>query len=325
VPLPEKVPLVLLPTPLHRLDRLSDDLGLDLWFKRDDLTGFALGGNKGRKLEFLMAEVLTQKSEVVVCCGAVQSNFVRQLGAACSMYGIRCVAAVMETPYYAGAGKPESPAVGSRNANSLIDSLLGVEVQNAADGPWEELYAFQDSLVKKLEQEGNRVYKMPIGGSSVLGAYSFVLAGRETDAQQSKFDYLITPSSSGSTHCGLAWHYNGSSTRVIGISADPDPDNELVEDMVDLSGGLDALLGDSKELTHADFDLRMDWAGEGYGVPSEAGKAAIQLLARREGVFLDPVYTGKAFAGLIELARSGEVSGKVLFWHTGGTPVLFAE
>ena len=325
MPLPEKVPLVLLPTPLHRLNRLSDELGLDLWVKRDDLTGFALGGNKGRKLEFLMADIVAKRAEVVVACGSVQSNFIRQLGAACSVLGIRCAAAVMDTPYYAGAGRPSAPSVGARNANARIDQILGVEVHATEDGDWERLYEYQEEVATIYERQGKAVYRMPIGGSSVLGAYSFVLAAREAAEQSPGFDFIITPSSSGSTHSGLAWHHAGSSTKIVGISADPDPDAVLVHDMVELCDGLDALMHERKRLGVEEFDLRMDWVGEGYGVPSPAGEAAIETMARREGIFLDPVYTGKAFAGLLAMARSGEVTGRTLFWHTGGTPVLFAD
>lgn len=324
MPAPPKVPLVLLPTPLHRLDRLSEDLGIDLWIKRDDLTGFALGGNKGRKLEYLIADVLACGATAVVACGAVQSNFIRQLGAACAIHGIRCAAAVMDRPYYAAAGMPEKAAIGPRNANVRIDGLLGVELHHAEDGDWEALYAVQDGVIRDLEAAGDKVYKMPIGGSSVFGAWAFVNAGREVDEQLTDIDYLVTSSSSGSTHTGLAWHFKGTRTKVVGISADPDPDRELVDDMVELAAGVDQFADAAKNVTPEDLDLRLDWVGEGYGVPSAAGTNAIQTLARREGILLDPVYSGKAFAALMDLAKSGQISGRVLFWHTGGIPALFA-
>lgn len=324
MPILPKVPLILAPTPLHRLDRVSDELGINLWIKRDDLTGFALGGNKGRKLEFLMAEILDQRADIVVACGAIQSNFIRQLAAACSVHGVRCAAAVMELPFYGAAGKPNSPGVGPLGANAVLDQILGVEVHLTPDDDWEALYAFQESVAQKYEAEGLRVYRMPIGGSSVQGALSFVLAGIEAEAQESGFDFLVTPSSSGSTHSGLAWHFHGRPTRVIGISADPDPEGELVADMVELAEGLDEILQTKKRMAVRDFDLRMEWVGEGYSVPSPAGTAAIEHLARAEGIFLDPVYSGKAFAALLDLTKSREIGGKVLFWHTGGTPVLFA-
>lgn len=325
MPAPPKVPLVLLPTPIHRLDRLSEELGIDLWIKRDDMTGFALGGNKGRKLEYLMADVLAKGSTAVVACGAVQSNFIRQLGAACAMHGIRCAAAVMDRPYYAAAGKPEKAAIGPRNANVRIDELLGVELHHAEDGDWQTLYDVQDGIIRRLETEGHHVYKMPIGGSSVFGAWAFVQAGIEAASQRPEINYLVTSSSSGSTHTGLTWHFAGTSTTVIGISADPDPEFELVDDMVELAEGVDQYAECPKALTKDDFDLRIDWVGEGYGVPSDKGMRAIEKLARSEGILLDPVYSGKAFAGLLDLAAQGEISGRVLFWHTGGIPALFAS
>jgi len=299
-------------------------LGLDLWIKRDDLTGFALGGNKGRKLEYLMADVLSQGATAVVACGAIQSNFIRQLGAACAIHRIRCAAAVMDRPYYAAAGMPEKEAIGPRNANVRIGEMLGVELHRAEDGDWDTLYGVQDRIIRGLESEGHRVYKMPIGGSSVFGAWAFVQAGIEVSGQLGDIETLVTSSSSGSTHTGLTWHYHGSSTRVIGISADPDPDFELVDDMVDLAKGVDIHAESPKGLTKSDFDLRLDWVGEGYGVPSHAGTEAIRRLAQREGILLDPVYSGKAFAALLDLADRKEISGRVLFWHTGGIPALFA-
>jgi 1-aminocyclopropane-1-carboxylate deaminase/D-cysteine desulfhydrase-like pyridoxal-dependent ACC family enzyme len=304
------------------LPRLSERLGLDLWVKRDDMTGFAMGGNKGRKLEFLMADVLAQGADTVVACGATQSNFIRQLGTACAMHGISCEAAVMDLPYYAAAGKSDKRPIGPENGNVRLDRMVGVVMHKAPDGAWEDLYEFQNDIADRLESEGRKVYRMPIGGSSPLGAYAFALAAQEV---QGDFDFLVTPSSSGSTHTGLGWHFHGTSTQVIGISADPDPDLELCDDMAELAAQLDELVGSQKRMRPKDFDLRLDWVGDGYGVPSPEGEAAIRQMARTEGLFLDPVYSGKAFAGLLDLAARGELRGRVLFWHTGGMPALFAS
>lgn len=319
-----RIPLCCLPTPLHRLPRLSDELGVDLWIKRDDLTGFAGGGNKGRKIEFLLANALASGADTVVCQGAMQSNFVRQLGAACSQFGLECHASVMALPYYAAAGKPNHDG-SVTNGNVLLDELLGIQLHQVPDGDWEELAEAADQLANDLEKRGKKVYKIAIGGSSALGAYSFVLAGHEADSQEPGFDALITSSSSGSTHAGLAYHYYCSMTKVIGISADPDPDGELAEDIVDLMAKIDQLLAAQKNVPLSAVDLRMDFCGEAYSVPSPEGMAAIQRLARTEGIFLDPVYSGKAAAGLLDLIQRGEIGGKILFWHTGGFPTLFAE
>lgn len=319
VPMPPgRFPLIQVPTPMHRLDRISQTLGLDLWIKRDDLTGLAMGGNKGRKLEFLMADVLEQHAEIVVSCGAAQSNFVRQLGAACSMLGLRCVAAVMNLPYE--DEPPPSPAPGvSSTGNVLLDELLGVDLRVYPDGTWEELYARAEDLAGEFEAAGKAVYRMPVGGSSPLGALAFYEAAGEVG---DGFDAIVFASSSGSTHTGLAAAFAGTQTRVVGIACDPEP--ELAQDFAKIAVGLHALAPVAPALEAKDYELNFSYVGPGYGVPSEAGDAAILLLARTEGIFLDPIYTGKGFAGLLDLAERGELSGRVLFWHTGGLPALFA-
>jgi D-cysteine desulfhydrase/L-cysteate sulfo-lyase len=297
---------------------MSEILGIDLWIKRDDLTGFALGGNKGRKLEFLMAEAKRMGADTVVTCGAAQSNFVRQLGAACAMLGMRCVAAVMGLPYAEVHGVPAHQG-SVKGGNVTLDQLLGVDLRFFPDGDWEELVREAEDLALEEEALARKVYRIPIGGSSAIGAYAFVEAALEVPG----FDVVVTPCSSGSTHAGLAYGFHKSATRVVGVSCDPEP--EIMEDLVRLVRELDAVTGQGKGMTEADLDLRLDWAGEAYGVPSPAGQSALTLLAQTEGVFLDPVYTAKAFSGLIDLAQAKELRGKVLFWHTGGTPALFAE
>ncbi|RIK00166.1 MAG: D-cysteine desulfhydrase [Armatimonadetes bacterium] len=323
MPRPDRIELILKPTPCHPLLRASERLGIELWVKRDDLTGFALGGNKGRKLEYLMADVLRTGADVVVASGAAQSNFVRQLGAACARFGIRCVAAVMDLPYYVAAGKPASPGLSKDGGNVFLDAMLGVELRYFEDGDWKDLEVHSIRVAEELASQGLRVYRMAVGGSSVLSALAFREAAQEAQSQAGDFDGIVTPSSSGSTHAGIAYHFAGSSTRVIGISADPDPENVLAHDIAELSAQLDSLLGERRGVRLDQIDLRQDWAGEGYSVPSEAGARANEFLARAEGLFLDPVYTSKAFAGLMELARTGELRGKTLFWHTGGYPTIF--
>lgn len=296
-------------------------LGVDLWIKRDDLTGFALGGNKGRKLEYLMAQAEDDGATVVVTCGAAQSNFIRQLGAACAMLGIRCVAAVMGLPYEPGYELPPSfprPTLDARG-NLLLDMILGVEVRTFPDGSWETLYAHAASIAADLRGAGERVYEIPVGGSSPLGAYAFLQAAAELNA--GPFDAIVVPSSSGSTHVGLAHAFAGTATRIVGFACDPEP--ALRDDFAALAAALAEATGQRRGLSQEDIDLRYDAVGAGYGVPSHASREAIEWLARTEGVFLDPIYTGKAFAGLLGAIRGGEIGGRVLFWHTGGMPALF--
>ncbi|MBS1717312.1 MAG: D-cysteine desulfhydrase family protein [Armatimonadetes bacterium] len=315
-----KLPLVIIPTPIHRLNNLSSEIGVDLWIKRDDLTGFAMGGNKGRKLEYLIADALKEGATVVVTCGSRQSNFVRQLGAACAMHGLRCVAAVMDLPFDSAAGKPRG-AHPSGGGNEILNHWLGVELHHFPDDDWEVLYQYAETLAFALESKGETVYRIPVGGSSPLGALSFYEAGREMLAQGVKIATVVTASSSGSTQVGLTYALASEGVKVVGIVSDPEP--EIVHDFVKIGEGLAELLG-VKPLGPNAFLLDFDSVGPGYGVSSPEGEEAIRLMATREGIFLDPVYSGKAFAGLLRLARKGKLEGPVLFWHTGGMPTLFA-
>jgi len=319
--LPSSVSLIQSPTPLHRLERLSADTGCDLWIKRDDLTGFAGGGNKGRKLEYLLADALAGGCDTVVTCGAMQSNFIRQLGAACSMFQLHCAAAVMTMPFDGQAGAAVS-SLTADGGNVLLDRLLGVELFQLPDDDWLVLYAKMEELAARLEAEGRTVYRIPVGGSSPLGAYAFYLAGLEVQRQAvGVFDWIVFASSSGSTHTGLAYAFRDTKTTVLGICSDPEP--EITAEFAEMGKGLAAILG-IEPLPESAFNMRFDYVGEGYGAPYLGAYEAIRLVARREAILLDPVYTGKAFAGLLDLTKRGEIGGRILFWHTGGTPALFA-
>jgi len=317
---PSRIALIPWPTPLHRLDQASADLGVDLWIKRDDLTGFALGGNKGRKLEYLMADAVASGASRVVTCGSLQSNFVRQLGAAASVLGMSCSAVVMELPYDTPAGKPEAVPQIHESGNVLIDDFLGVELKVLPDGDWELLFAAAEALAQEKEKAGEKVYRIPVGGSSPLGAYAYYRAADELRGHP-KFDYVIVACSSGSTLTGLGYAFHGSPTRVIGISCDPEP--ALIDVLGELGEGLREWV-DVGDVATEYWDLRMEYVGPGYGVPSLEGNAAIHYLAKAEGVFLDPIYTAKAFAGLKDLVIRRQIKGRILFWHTGGIPSLFA-
>lgn len=317
----DRVPLICLPTPLHRLDRLSKEIGAEVWVKRDDLTGFALGGNKGRKLEYLIAEALRQRAEAVVSCGALQSNFVRQLGAACAVVGLECHAAVMECPFE--DAPPIGRVVGGNGGNARLDRLFGVHLHLSPNSDWETLYANAEAIAAGLERSGKRVFRFPVGGSTPLGAFSFLRAAEEALEQQPEgFDWVVTASSSGSTHVGLQAGF-GSRARVVGIAADPEP--EIVNDFAALSMRLSELTDADFTCQPIDYDLRLDWVGPGYSVHDDRADAVIERLARTEGLLLDPVYSGKAMAGLIDLVAKGELTGRILFWHTGGVPTLFAD
>jgi len=319
--IPPKVDFIQAPTPLHRLERASRELGLELWIKRDDLTGFAMGGNKGRKLEYLIADALAQRAEVVVSCGAMQSNFVRQLGAACACFGLRCACAVMQLPFPKETGRPSVAPMRAVSGNVLLDGLVGLDLRVFEDGTWEELDERAEEVAREFEASGKKVCRIPIGGSSWLGAHAFEQAGRELQVSGEVFDWIVFASSSGSTQTGLARAFFGSSTRVLGIACDPEP--EMTGDFAELNESVCRQMG-GPSLAPEDFLFNLDYVGAAYGVPSEAGNEAISFLARTEGIFLDPIYSGKGFAGLMDLARRKAMEGRVLFWHTGGTPALFA-
>jgi len=319
--IPAKVDLIQSPTPLHRLARVSDDLGLDLWIKRDDLTGFAMGGNKGRKLEYLIAEALRSGAEAVVTCGALQSNFIRQLGAACAIYGLDCAAAAMESPFE--YEPPKHAGLDTTDGNVRLNQIFGVDLRVFGNDTWEVLGAHAEQLAEAYRRAGKRVYEIPLGGSSPLGAYAFFKAGEELSAQSPEpFDWIVAASSSGSTQTGLSHAFRGTPTKILGMASDPEP--EIASDYADLSVGLADLLGDTAAIPAADFRLNLDFVGPGYGVPSDEGQSTLEYLARREGILLDPIYSAKAFAGLLALAKKGELGGRVCFWHTGGLPTVFA-
>lgn len=307
----ERLPLLCLPTPCHCLDRLSEQLGAEIWIKRDDLTGYAGGGNKGRKLEYLMPSLLASGCDTVLTSGAMQSNFVRHLAVACAQLHLAAHAVLMPNPYE--PGREAVGTVATVGGNRVLADLVGLTVHEVANGTWDELERETELVRAELEAKGARVEVVPLGGSSVAGAYGFYQAAQELPRA---FDWVICPTSSGSTHAGLAAAFAESTTQVWGIAADPEP--ELADVVLELAQALEP------GLKPEDIRLSTEFVGPGYGVPSEAGQDALSLLARMEGIFLDPIYSSKAFAGLLELVRRGEIGGSICFWHTGGFPGLFA-
>jgi L-cysteate sulfo-lyase len=320
---PSRFPLAYLPTPLERLDRFSGALnGPEIWIKRDDQTGLATGGNKTRKLELLLGEALQQGADVVLTVGAVQSNHCRQTAAAAARAGLECVLVLR------GSAPPRSQWTG----NLLLNDLLGARLWWAEER--DPLDALAEAATKE-QASGRRPYVIPYGGSNALGASAYALAFEELWAQSEgqfederlRFDRVIFASSSGGTHAGLvvgakACGYEG---QVLGISVDK-TGGHLIETVAALLAPTAARLG--LDLRFGPQDVQADdrFMGGGYAVLTGAEREAIRLVARTEGILLDPVYTGKAMAGLIGLVRQGEVGAgeRVLFWHTGGSPALFA-
>ncbi len=291
--------------------------GPQLWVKRDDQTGLATGGNKARKLEFLVAEALAQGADTLVTCGAAQSNHARQTAAAAARFGLACTLVLR--------GRPPAQAQG----NLLLDGLLGAEIVWAEDAP---LMEHLEEVAESLRAQGRRPYVVPYGGSNPVGACGYVAAMEELIAQAAQagvsFDHIVLASSSGGTQAGLmvaarALGYRG---RILGISVDL-PAGPLRQRMAELATQTADHLGLPLSFAPEDFAVEDGYRGGGYGVIGDLEREAIRLLARTEGLLLDPVYTGRAFGGLIDLVRRGAFSPqeRVLFWHTGGIAGLFAR
>ncbi len=311
-----------LPTPVEPMPRLTALLGgPKLLVKRDDQTGLAMGGNKTRKLEFLVAEAQANGARTLITAGALQSNHCRQTAAAAARYGFGCILVL----YPAGDQADSADQASHRSANLLLDGLLGAEIIHTRRNQ-------RDQTLKEVFQAawdaGRRPYMIPYGGSNVTGAASYVYAMKEFLSQRPTADWIVFPSSSGGTQAGLALGATlfGFSGKVLGISVD-EPRDVLKERVAKLATETADFLGESLKLNPDDILVNADYLGGGYGVMGSAEREAIDLFARQEALLLDPVYTGRAAAGLIDLVRKGFFSAqdRVLFWHTGGTPALFAD
>lgn len=286
--------------------------------KRDDLTGLALGGNKTRKLEFLVGEALAQGCDTLITGGAVQSNHCRQTAAAAAACGLSCHLVL-------GGQPPSTPA-----GNLLLDRLFGAVIHwTGALRKGERI----PEIAEELRSAGRRPYVVPYGGSNTTGAAGFVEAVRELTCQLSELGESIThivfASSSGGTQAGLVVGKSlfGLDGRLIGIGIDKGAAGDVPfdEHVVRLANATAERLGVRDRFSASDLTLRNDYLGEGYGVVGELEREAVRMVAQTEGILLDPVYTGRAMGGLIDMVRRGELSREhaVLFWHTGGTPALF--
>ena len=304
-----------LPTSIEELPRLSEALGGPrLLVKRDDQTGLAFGGNKTRKLEFLVAEALDQGARMLISGGAMQSNHCRQTAAAAARVGLECTLVLT-------GDMPEKPS-----ANLLLDELFGAKIVAVPDRKDRDriLQETFDNAVK----EGKQPYLVPYGGSSPTGALGYAFAMEEFMNQNVHADWIIFGTSSGGTHAGLVLgqHVFGYRGKVLGISID-ESEEWLKNHVSRLASDASEKIEEGLEITPADVLANADYCNAGYGVLTEAEREAVQLFAKYEGLLLDPVYTGRAAAGMIDLIRKGffKKDETVLFWHTGGQPALFAD
>lgn len=305
----DRVSIGVFPTPVQKLGNISCILGTQVYVKRDDLTGLGLGGNKVRKLEYLLADAKAQGAEVVFTTGGAQSNHAMLTAAAARKLGMTPILILKKR------------GVTARQGNQLLEHLMGVDVRFMDTDDYADIYAEMDRVGRAL---GRPYYKIPCGGSNALGTLGYVDCAREIRDQGLHFDHLICAEGSGGTMAGLALgaklYLPG--TRVTGMMVDSDPFEEIT---VRLMREAAALLGADVQVSAEDFDLR-DLCGPGYAIPSQEGNAAVAMMAENEGLFLDPVYTGKAFAGLIAMAKEGafKPTDRVLFLHSGGAGGLFA-
>ena len=308
------------PTPIEEASRFREALGGGaprVFIKRDDYTGPGFGGNKVRKLEYVLAKAMADGVEVAVTSGGLKSNHARVTAAMCARIGLRCVLVLNSAAVTYEGLKPASLAV---------DELLGAEVVRVASR--EERATTVESVAESLRGEGKKVAVIPIGASIPLGALGFVRAVEETksrlEAIDTRIDYVFHSSSSGGTQAGIVAGcqlFDWRGVKVVGVSPD-DPSASISAEVGKIIRGVGEALGAqlSEDVTVLD-----DYVGAGYGIPSAQGDEAIELLARTEGVIIDPVYTAKAMAALIDWVRKGKLTenDNVMFWHTGGQLALF--
>lgn len=310
-------------TPLEFLPRLTAALkGPNVYIKRDDLLGLAAGGNKTRKLEFLVADALAEGADTLITCGAVQSNHCRLTLSAAAKEGLKCWLVLEER--VPGSYTPLG------NGNNFLFHLLGVEGTKVVPGGSDMLAAMQ-SIADELTAKGRKPYIIPGGGSNEIGATGYVACAEEILAQAFAkgidFDYVVTTSGSAGTHAGLVTGFSGNNTNIpvvgINISRPKDVQEELVYDLVRRTA---AHVGLKQPIPREAVVCYDEYVGPGYSVPTPAMIEAVELLARTESILLDPVYTGKAMSGLVGLIRKGffKKGQNVLFLHTGGSPALFA-
>ena len=310
--------LTSLNTPVERADRLRKLIpgGPEIFIKRDDLTGYFGGGNKLRKLEYVMADALAQGATTVITNGSITSNLARTTALVARRLGLKCVLVL-------NGGDPKSARANSRLAELLDVKVYGVSSRQERDEK-------MDEIADSLEREGEVVYKIPLGASNDVGSFGMVAAMEELSLQQlelgTQFDAVVLATSSGGTQAGLEVAkrlFGYEHLRVIGISAD-DPSNEIK------AAALKAIVPMLKKLSLPSFvsadELTVDdsFTGPGYGIPTNESKEAMELFSKTEGLLLDPVYSSKGAAGLIEYCRRGEFkqTDRVLFWHTGGLMTL---
>jgi len=317
-----RVSLAHLPTPLEHLPRLSKHLGgPEIYVKRDDCTGLGTGGNKTRKLEFLMADAQKHKADVIITQGAVQSNHARQTAAAAAKLGMAC-----ELIFEKRVADPAEAYLNSGNV--LLDRIFGANIRDVEKGS--DMDAEMETLATDLRANGKTPYIIPGGGSNVIGALGYVDCALETLSQANKsgivIDHVVHATGSAGTQAGLAVGLKASSANIpllgIGVNAPKDAQEEKV---YKLAVETAEYVGAPGVVAREDIVANCDYVGAGYGVATEGMNDAVMLLARLEGLLFDPVYSGKGLAGMIDLITTGYFGDAktIVFVHTGGSAGLF--
>jgi D-cysteine desulfhydrase len=309
-------------TPLEKAPRLTEALGgPDIYIKRDDLLGLAAGGNKTRKLEFLVADALAQGADTLITCGAVQSNHCRLTLAAAVKEGLACRLVLEER--VPGTYNPEA------SGNNFLFNLMGVETVTVVPGGSDTMKAIEKAA-DEVKVEGRKAYAIPVGGSNPIGATGYVACAQEIMTQTFELginiDYLVCASGSAGTHAGLVTGFYGCNMNVpvlgINVSRKKQDQEELVYGLAKRTA---QHVGLNLEIPREAVTCFDEYVGPGYSLPTPGMAEAVRLVARTEGILLDPVYTGKTMAGLIDLIRKGffKKGDTVLFVHTGGSPALY--
>lgn len=304
----DKIPLGLFPTPLYRLPNMSRELGANIWIKRDDMCGVALGGNKVRKLEYLLSDAKKQGYELVMTTGQAQSNHAMLTAACANKLGMECILVLKKR------------GVTARKGNQILNYLMGTEVVFVDTDSYDDIYREMDRIAA---QRGKKYYQIPCGGSNELGSLGYVDCMKEIAQSGQHFDHIVTACGSGGTAAGsvLGAKIYMPDAHVICSMVDNDPFDVIVPELMKKSA---ALLETDVEIPVPDL---IDMCGPGYSIPSPEGNEAIAMMMRLEGIVLDTCYTGKAFAGLVKRAREGyfKPTDNVLFVHTGGAGGLFSQ
>jgi D-cysteine desulfhydrase/L-cysteate sulfo-lyase len=316
----DRVHLCHAPTPLEAMPRLSETLGCNVFVKRDDCTGLAGGGNKTRKLEYLLADAKNNDADTLITIGGIQSNHARQTAAAAAKFGFDCHLVLEDV-----IGTPKKDYY--HNGNVLLDQICGAVIHQIDDD--KDCVVFAEQLKSQLISEGKKPYLIPVGGSNEIGSLGYIRCAKEIATQINKqefaFDHIILATGSAGTQAGLLAGLitENIDIPVLGIcvSRETQAQNEIVQDLLE------------KTLSHIGLPIKLaqdsvftdgSYYGEGYGITTQATIDAVRQCAQLEGLLLDPVYTGKGMAGLIDLAKQGRLGKNILFLHTGGSQGLFA-